>query len=268
MNDRIQMTNDKTKRQATCLFVLSFATFSCVGVTCSSANDEVAPTPIPMINAVPVRSSLYKQAMTLPVPPLPSAGEPAVAPTGAAEMAMYAVPASDAKRFKKHDLVTIIVSEISDMSTTSKNNNKKEQDFDAELKNFIDLYMAKGGTPAVGNMKSTNLPKLAFSYSDDRKASADQSRTDKMTLRITAEIVDVKPNGTLVVEATKRIRNDKEEQTIKLSGTCRVEDISADNTVLSTQLAGVDLSKDTNGEVRDGTKRGWLNRVLDKVNPF
>lgn len=247
---------------------LSILLFAASVISPVLAADDVAPTPIPVVNAVPVRSSLYKQGMMTPMLPPAGAGEPAIAPTAAAQMSMYAVPAEDAKRFKKHDLITIIVSEISDTSTSSKNNNKKEQDFNAELKNFIDLYMAKGGTPAVGNMKNSNMPKAAFSYSDDRKATADQSRTDKMTLRITAEVVDVKPNGTLRVEATKRIRNDKEEQTMKLSGLCRVEDIQADNTLLSTQLADMNLSKDTEGEVRDGTKRGWLNRVIDKVNPF
>lgn len=232
------------------------------------AADEIAATPIPMVTAVPVQSSLYKQAMSIPAPPPAGASEPAIPATAAAQMSMYAVPTADAKRFKRHDLITIIVSEISDTSVSSKNNNKKEQTFNTELKDFIDLSIAKGGWPSVGKMKNTNMPKLGFDYSDDRKATADQSRSDKMTLRITAEVVDVKPNGTLRIEATKRIRNDKEEQTMKLSGLCRIEDVQADNTLLSTQLADMVLSKDTAGEVRDGTKRGWLNGFIDKVNPF
>ncbi len=232
------------------------------------ASDEVAPTAIMPVAPVPVRSSLYKQALLTPPMQAAGAGEPVIPPTAVAGMSMYSVPAQDSRRFKKHDLITIIVSEISDTSTSSQNNNKKTQDFNTELKNFADLYLTKNGTPALGNMKTTNLPKVAFAYSDDRKAAADQSRTDKMTLRITAEIVDVKPNGTLQIEATKRIRNDREEQAIKLSGICRVEDVLADNTLLSTQLADMTLSKDTDGDVSSGTKRGWLNKILDKVNPF
>ena len=80
--------------------------------------------------------------------------------------------------------------------------------------------------------------------------------------------MDVKPNGTMVVEATAHITVDKEEQLFRLSGVCRVEDLTVDNTILSTQLADLTISKQTRGEVRDGTKRGWLNQFIDKVSPF
>jgi flagellar L-ring protein FlgH len=53
-----------------------------------------------------------------------------------------------------------------------------------------------------------------------------------------------------------------------MSGVCRAEDVGVDNSVLSTQLANLSLSKQTAGEVRDGVKRGWMNKILDEVNPF
>jgi flagellar L-ring protein precursor FlgH len=81
-------------------------------------------------------------------------------------------------------------------------------------------------------------------------------------------VVDVKPNGTLVVEAVSRNTVNQEQLTYTLSGVCRVEDIAADNTILSTQLANLNLTMQTKGEVYDGTRRGWLNKFLDKVNPF
>ena len=72
----------------------------------------------------------------------------------------------------------------------------------------------------------------------------------------------------MVVEAVKQITVDKEVQTFKLTGACRVEDIGVDNTVLSTQLANLTISKQTSGMVRDGTKRGWLNQLIDNISPF
>jgi flagellar L-ring protein precursor FlgH len=80
--------------------------------------------------------------------------------------------------------------------------------------------------------------------------------------------VDVKPNGTMVVEAVKQITVDKEVQTFKLTGVCRGEDIGVDNSLLSTQLANLSISKQTSGMVHDGTKRGWLNRLIDQISPF
>jgi len=78
----------------------------------------------------------------------------------------------------------------------------------------------------------------------------------------------VKPNGTMVIEAVKHIIVDKEEHTIKLSGICRIEDVASDNTVLSTQMADLELSKQSKGEVHDVNKRGWLNGLLDRFTPF
>ena len=80
--------------------------------------------------------------------------------------------------------------------------------------------------------------------------------------------MDVKPNGTLIVQARKRIKTDEEEQQFILTGVCRVEDITADNAILSTQLFDLELQKNHKGAVRDATKRGILPKLLDWINPF
>ena len=86
--------------------------------------------------------------------------------------------------------------------------------------------------------------------------------------RITAEVVDVKPNGTLILQATEDIKTDEEEQKVTLLGTCRVEDITEDNTVLSNQLYNMSLNKQHKGAVKDTTTRGIFTRLLDWINPF
>ncbi|HEX5245021.1 MAG TPA: flagellar basal body L-ring protein FlgH [Tepidisphaeraceae bacterium] len=100
------------------------------------------------------------------------------------------------------------------------------------------------------------------------KGTGDVTRNDTFTARITAEVLDVKPNGTLVLQARKHIKTDEEEQLMVLTGTCRVEDVTADNTVLSTQLNDLDLQKNHKGDVREATRRGFLGKLLDFVNPF
>ena len=100
------------------------------------------------------------------------------------------------------------------------------------------------------------------------KGEATVDRSDSVILRVTAEVVDVKPNGTLVVQARKKIKNDEEEQTLLASGVCRVEDITPDNTVLSTQLFDLEFTKVNKGQVRNGTKTGGLTKLLDFLNPF
>jgi flagellar L-ring protein precursor FlgH len=78
----------------------------------------------------------------------------------------------------------------------------------------------------------------------------------------------VKPNGTLVLQARKKIKNDEEEQILLCSGICRVEDITPDNTVLSTQLFDLEFTKTNKGQVRNTTRTGLIHKLLDFVNPF
>jgi flagellar L-ring protein FlgH len=71
-----------------------------------------------------------------------------------------------------------------------------------------------------------------------------------------------------VLQARKTIRADEEVQSYLLSGTCRVEDVTADGTVLSTQLHDLDLQKTHKGIVKSATERGVLPKLLDFINPY
>jgi len=117
------------------------------------------------------------------------------------------------------------------------------------------------------NSVNTN-PEIGTTGTQDFNGSGAVNRADTMTTRLTAEVIDVKPNGTLVLQARQHIRTDEEEQTMILSGTCRVEDVTPDNTVLSTQMFDKDVSNTNKGAVRDATKRGWIPKLLDAVSPF
>jgi flagellar L-ring protein precursor FlgH len=114
----------------------------------------------------------------------------------------------------------------------------------------------------------SGVPEVNLTNQRDFKGEASVDRTDSLTIRVTAEVVDVKPNGTLVLQAKQHIKHDEEEQDFVLSGTCRAEDVTPDNTVLSTQVFDKDLTTTHKGAVRDTTKRGWLTKLLDAANPF
>jgi flagellar L-ring protein FlgH len=81
-------------------------------------------------------------------------------------------------------------------------------------------------------------------------------------------VVDVKPNGTMVLQARKRIKTDEEEQSFVLTGICRVDDVAADNSILSTQLFDLELQKNHKGDVRNATRRGILGKLLDAIGSF
>jgi len=190
---------------------------------------------------------------------------PQAGPGKSLQVSFFDVPAPEPREFKKHDLVTIVVREESEFKSDGTTDLKREASLDAKIQQFIKLAVGEG---ALANAIGQTTPEVKLSGARDFKGEASIDRSDSFITRITAEIVDVKPNGTLVLQARSHIKTDDEEQTLVLSGTCRADDITADNSVLSTQLFDKELTKNHKGAVRDGTKRGWFTKLLDALNPF
>ncbi|HVX86033.1 MAG TPA: flagellar basal body L-ring protein FlgH [Phycisphaerae bacterium] len=212
----------------------------------------------------PIRGSLFRQGAETP-PQVDAEGMP----MGGAPVSFIAVEPAKPRKYQKNDIVTVVVREDASSTTTGDATSKKEQDFDTALQQFIQLALSQSGVPTVGTVGNpSNLPEVKFKYQNNRQNDASQARTDSASLRISGTIVDVKPNGTLVIEAIKNISMDQEVQHYTLTGVCRAEDIAADNTILSTQMANLTLERKTKGEVKDGTRRGWLNSIIDKFSPF
>jgi flagellar L-ring protein precursor FlgH len=109
---------------------------------------------------------------------------------------------------------------------------------------------------------------VKFGFDNNLEHEGKQERRDDLTLRIAAEVIDVKPNGQLILEAKKKIQNDEELQDITLTGACRGEDVTADNTVLSTQLLNLNINVQNKGAVRDASSRGWFSWLWDATRAF
>jgi len=212
----------------------------------------------------PIRGNLYRHAARAAVP-VGADGQPIGSPL----VNFVEVVPAQPRKFQKHDIVTIIVAERSATSSNEQNKSQKKQDYDVALQQFLQLGLSASGLPKVGVVgQPSKLPEIKFKYDNNRDATAASGRSDTFTDRIPATVVDVKPNGTMVIEAVRRIGVNNNVQEYRLSGICRIQDVTGDNTVLSTQLANMDLSKKTKGEVRDAVKSGWLNRAIDKFSLF
>jgi flagellar basal body L-ring protein FlgH len=179
----------------------------------------------------------------------------------------YDVPEPKPKLLRKHDLVTIIIRENSQFTTNGTTDLKHANDLDGIIDSYVTLGWSGGGPSLDEHLPATPI-QLQTSGQRDFKGTSTVERDDTFTGRITAEVVDVKPNGTLILQATETIKTDEEEQRVTLIGTCRVEDISSDNGVLSNQLFNLQLSKQHKGAAKDTLTRGLFTRLLDWINPF
>ncbi len=236
---------------ATRLSMLAFA--ACVNVVVGAANAQ--------------SSSLYVEADSTSIlnrSNLENRLSPEIA-----RVSLVAAALPEPREFSVHDLITIIVRESIEADASSSISTEKETTISGQLTQFPDLRPEKLLQLKLdrGDLAG-NEPAVDVTYTGEFEGDGDYQRSDSFTTRMTARIVDIKPNGTLVLEARKRIQSDEESVTILLTGTCRKDDISASNTVLSTQIYDLQLVKEHKGELRRATKKGLLTKVFETIFNF
>ena len=180
-------------------------------------------------------------------------------------VSLFAIAPPQPRQFELHDLVQIIVRETSKAKSESELETDKESKLDGKipkwtnLGDLLDLQLTTGGEPT---------PAWQLEFSKEFTGEGDYERKDDLTMRLTAEIIEVLPNGNLVLEARTHIKTDDEEQTMKVTGICRPEDITAANTVLSNQIHDLMVEKVHQGELREASKKGIISKVLETIFAF
>ncbi len=212
-------------------------------------------------------SSLFKSGATNAPPVLNSKGEE-VASTSAcnvANLSFIAVQTPKTKLFQVHDIVTIVVNETSQSNATGESTVAKSAAIKGEIKDWLQL--TSGDLLASKSIRA-NDPKLDASLSQNIDNKGTAVRQDSFLTKIAAEVIDVKPNGVLVLEAKRFIKYDDEEITMMLTGNVRPADVAADDSVNSQNVADLTVTKSTKGVTRDGSKLGWLAKIVTWLNPF
>jgi flagellar L-ring protein precursor FlgH len=166
---------------------------------------------------------------------------------------------TDVKAFRIHDVVMIVVGESLTAST------------DGQVKNSRASSASSNITSLFGKLKTSNsLQNLLNASAASGLTAQGQSTTDSsLSTTFGAEVLDVLPNGMLVVQATRQLTFSQQTQLIKLRGLVRPEDVSNQNQVLSTAMTDLELEVTGKGIVNDSTYRqNPLVRFLEKLLVF
>ena len=191
-----------------------------------------------------------------------------VAPGTIEAMSLFAVRSPEERHFARHDLIQIIVREQSRAKSDSQLDTKKDYTLAAEVA-WANFSFDAFGQPGVATTSGAhNAPVFEAIGKKKHKGEGDYDRTDEFTTRMTAEVIEVLPNGNLILEARTTISSDKEKTCIKLTGICRPEDITSANTVLSNQIHDLKIDKMNTGFVKDAADKGIIAQVLDAIFAF
>ena len=183
---------------------------------------------------------------------------------GVMEVSWMTVDIPQPKDFRVHDLISIIVNEVSKSSSKADRRSDRENTIEAKLEDWI-RFTGFGVRP---DKQSGGDPAVTAGIEREFKGKGWVKREDILTARIQAEIIDVLPNGNLVLEARKIVVTDDDATMVTLTGICRSKDVMADNSVISTKLASLEVRKTHSGSARDAVKRGFLTQLLDRLSPF
>jgi len=173
-------------------------------------------------------------------------------------------PEARPRELQKHDIITVLVDFRSRFLSEGDAQNRKRSNLTAVLADWIKI---EGGSlkPAP---QSDGDPTVSGTLNSQTRVQSDVELSDSLTFRMGAEVVDIRPNGNLVIEGHLNIRNNEEHWQISLTGIVRREAIQADRTVSSDSITQLSIDKKELGQVRDGYARGWLARYYDRFKPF
>ncbi len=165
------------------------------------------------------------------------------------------------------DIVTIEVSEKTSAIKEATTSTARKSSDDIAIQKFLGLPLNFGMKNFL-NQGNPFSPEVQSSYDSKFDGSGTTKRSGELSATITARVVEILPNGNLVVEGKKDTVVNNELQYIVLSGIVRPEDITKTNTVLSTQISDARIEYSGKGVVADEQSPGWMRRILDNVWPF
>ncbi len=223
---------------------------------------------VPAVFAQAPTSSLLLRVQAPPVEDPASGGPALVQPHALRAVSMFAVAPAEARLFQEHDLIQIVVRETS----TARSHHELETEKDWALRGAVQEWpdlnwdnLVEGWLQA-GN--PANLPGVDVRVSKDFDGDGDYRRRDDFTARLTAEVVQVLPNGNLILESRTQMKQDDEEFVLKVTGICRSDDVTAANLIQSSQLHDLKVEKINKGELKKANEKGILAKFLDAVFAF
>ena len=93
-------------------------------------------------------------------------------------------------------------------------------------------------------------------------------RSEKLRLSVAAVVVDVMPNGNLLISGSQEIRVNYEVRVLNIAGVVRTLDIADDNTIAYDKIAEARISYGGRGRLTDMQQPAWGQRLYDVAAPF
>lgn len=171
----------------------------------------------------------------------------------------------DQRASRVGDIVTIRIniadSAKVDNSTTRTRNGSETGGIAALLGLESKIGKILPGNPDPSALVNTNSTSNAA-------GTGNTSRSEQINMTMAASVVDVLPNGNLLIRGRQEVRINFELRELVVTGTIRPEDIARDNSIRHSQIADARISYGGRGQLTDAQQARWGQQIYDALFPF
>jgi flagellar L-ring protein precursor FlgH len=154
------------------------------------------------------------------------------------------------------DILTVVIQE----QHSVRNQDKVERRNDTSLAARLETYSLSDDT-----FKTGNLPRIDIRKESDFLGESKQNSGSEVRASIAVVVVDVQPNGNLVVAGTRTVTVNDETRTLRISGLVRALDVTPNNTVGSAQVADARIAILGEGGGTRQVTRGPVGQLFDTL---
>lgn len=180
------------------------------------------------------------------------------------KVSLTAITPPEPRLIKVNDLVGVIVRYRLRHESTSKLKQDDKWDANGKLSAWFRIHDNKLQQQAFAG----GAPEAKFNSKNMMDNKGEAKRDDVFETRLMAKVVDIKPNGNLIIVAWSRMEIDDELQYLRMTGECNREQMSPDGTISSDKIFALEVRTMNEGAVKDAVKRGWFKELTDTVKPF
>ena len=163
---------------------------------------------------------------------------------------------SDLRARKVGDILTVLIQE----QTTVRNEDRVERSNDTTLAARLDAYSLSSST-----FNNNVLPRIDIRKQQEFNGEARQNTQSDVRASVAVVVVDVQPNGNLVVAGTRSVQVNDETRTLRISGLVRKYDITSVNTITSAQVADARIAITGEGANTRQVTRGPIGQLFDTL---
>jgi flagellar L-ring protein FlgH len=170
---------------------------------------------------------------------------------------------ADRRASRVGDILTVVVSETANATSAQTKSANRDSSLEDAIGQFIFSAATSGRLTSKGE-----LPASSASGKSTYSGGGSVNNSQSLSARAAVLVTDVLPNGNLVIEGARMVTFSGETQYVVLHGLVRADDISAANTILSSNVADARVEFISEGTLTDAQKRGWLSKLYEKLRPF